>query len=242
MPLSSSQPPSAETHARQYLLGVAHFNGDSVRRDWVRAYALTSLAQQAGVPQAKGALAQMDRYVPLEQRQQAAALAPELASRAEATRARQLAAVDLGAPTRTTTMSETARSRPAPLAAARPAPGPAAVPPSAARQGTRDTAELAEPIARVTADDTPRTAGADYARPQVATRTAAPAPSPRPTSPAVAAAPAPTVMPHHTISPSGEASKSRMAGTVGGWTVQLGAFSVAGNADALWRRVSQRRS
>jgi TPR repeat protein len=63
----------------QYLLGVAHFNGDNVQKDWVRAYALTSLAQQSGVDQAKAALAQMDRYIPLEQRQQAADLAPQLA-------------------------------------------------------------------------------------------------------------------------------------------------------------------
>jgi TPR repeat protein len=35
-----------------YVLGLAHFNGDGVEKDWERAYALVSLAQQAGLPQA----------------------------------------------------------------------------------------------------------------------------------------------------------------------------------------------
>ncbi len=80
----------------QYLLGVAHFNGDLVPKDWVRAYALVTLAQQQGLPQASTALAQMDQYVPMDQRQQGVQLAGELQSEADATRARQLAAVDLG--------------------------------------------------------------------------------------------------------------------------------------------------
>jgi cell division septation protein DedD len=209
----------------QYLLGVAHFNGDAVPKDWVRAYALTSLAQQAGVPQAKGALAQMDRLIPLEQRQQAAALAPELASRAEATRARQLAAVDLGA------------SAPA-TAAPRPASRPTA------RPATRDTAELAARIASTVADDTPRTAGADYARPKVVEAVPASPRMPR-QAPVVisdpARGPVPVMQPHHTVGPAWEATKSRMAETMGGWAVQLGAFSQAANADALWGRVRERQ-
>ena len=80
----------------QYLLGVMHFNGELVPKDWVRAYALVSLAQQQGLPQASTAVVQMDTYIPLEQRQQGVQMAGELASEADATRARQLAAVDLG--------------------------------------------------------------------------------------------------------------------------------------------------
>ena len=41
----------------QYLLGIAHFNGDLVARDWVRAYALITLANAAGLPQAASAMA-----------------------------------------------------------------------------------------------------------------------------------------------------------------------------------------
>ena len=79
----------------QYLLGIAHFNGDLIAKDWQRAYALLTLANSAGLPQARGALAQMDEYIPLEDRQAAQPLAAQLKSEAEAARARQLAAVDL---------------------------------------------------------------------------------------------------------------------------------------------------
>ena len=52
----------------QYLLGLAHYNGENVPRDPIRAYALVSLAQQQGLEQARGALAEMDKYVPMDQR------------------------------------------------------------------------------------------------------------------------------------------------------------------------------
>ena len=79
----------------QYLLGIAHFNGDLADKDWPRAYALLTLANAAGMPQAAGALAQMDKHIPLEQRQQAQPLAASLKAEADAKRARELAAVDL---------------------------------------------------------------------------------------------------------------------------------------------------
>jgi TPR repeat protein len=41
----------------EYLLGVATFNGDSVAKDWVKGYALVSLANAQGLPQATAALA-----------------------------------------------------------------------------------------------------------------------------------------------------------------------------------------
>lgn len=81
----------------QYLLGIAHFNGDMVPKDWPRAYALLSLARQQGLAQATPALQQMDQHIPMAQRQLGAALAGELQAKADATRARQLAAADLGA-------------------------------------------------------------------------------------------------------------------------------------------------
>ena len=68
----------------QYLVGIAHFNGDLVPKDWVRAFALVTLAQQQGLPQAAGALTQMNQYIPLDQRQQGVQLAGELASQADA--------------------------------------------------------------------------------------------------------------------------------------------------------------
>jgi len=44
----------------QYLLGIASFNGDLLPQDWVKAYALVTLANQHNLPQAASALAQMD--------------------------------------------------------------------------------------------------------------------------------------------------------------------------------------
>ena len=179
----------------QYLLGIGHFNGDIVPRDWVRAYALVSLAQQAGLEPARSALGQMDAHVPMDQRQQAIALASELRSQAEATRARQLAAADLGA---------TVPIEQAPVAAA-------------AMRAPRPALAAAKTIAASGDDAGPASAGADFARPaQVAPPRSAPAAA----EVAVAAAAPPA--------------------RTGPWRVQLGAFGMAANADALWNRLKDR--
>lgn len=203
----------------QYLLGVAHFNGDNVPQDWVRAYALASLAQQNGIEQAKAALAQMDRYIPIEQRQRGVALARDLASQAEATRARQLASVDLGNSV--------------------PVSGSTATAPSRGNTNAGATAATAAVVARAAADNSPRNAGADYARPQAApprpaaaTPAPPPPPPPRPaTSAPIVAAPPPRPAP---------VAAAAAPATSGPWRVQLGAFSVAANANALWARVKDR--
>ena len=182
----------------QYLLGLAHFNGDLAKKDWVSAYALVSLAQQGGVARATAALATMDQHIELQQRQQAAALAVQLASQAEANLARQLAEFNLRA--------ATPRS-------------------AAARVASAAPAKTVTPKARM---DSPRTAGADYARPAVI----APAPSygsaPAKPAPRAAARPA----------PANAAPASAQA--TGTWRIQLGAFGVAANADALWNRIRAR--
>lgn len=187
----------------QYLLGIAHFNGDNVEKDWVRAYALVGLAQQAGLPQASTARAQMDKYIPLQQRQQSVALASELAGAAQQARESQLAAFDLDA-----TVPSPHSTPPASARAAHTARAPQAVSPESAAA----TAERAA--------ESPRTAGADYARP----RTPEVVTLPKSKPPAPAAAPAP-------VSPSASS---------GAWRVQLGAFGVAANAEALWSRVKAR--
>lgn len=66
----------------QYLLATELFNGTNISKDWVRAYALMSLASSAGMAPASQSLAQMDTYIPLEQRQAATVLAGELEQRA----------------------------------------------------------------------------------------------------------------------------------------------------------------
>jgi uncharacterized protein len=48
----------------QYMLGVLHFNGEELPKDWPRAYALTLLARDSGLQEASTAMAQMDRFLP----------------------------------------------------------------------------------------------------------------------------------------------------------------------------------
>lgn len=201
----------------QYLLGLAHYNGENVARDPVRAYALVSLAQQQGLEAAQTALTQMDRYIPLEQRQQAVALAGQLQGDADATRARQLAAVDLGA-----TVSATPPGIGAPAAAI--APAAAARGPSIA--AASDAVAVA---ARLAAGGSPASAGADYARPQGA----AAAPRPVTAQRATPVGQLPGI-------PAPAPAAPTTAAASGAWRVQLGAFGQPANADALWARIRNR--
>ncbi len=75
----------------QYLLGTELFNGVHTGKDWVRAYALMTRASSAGMAPASRSLAQMDQYIPLDQRQQATVMAGEMEQRAGRARAAQVA-------------------------------------------------------------------------------------------------------------------------------------------------------
>jgi cell division septation protein DedD len=75
----------------QYLLATELFNGVHIRKDWVRAYALMTRASSSGMAPASRSLAQMDQFIPMEQRQAAAVLAGELEQRAVRNRAAQVA-------------------------------------------------------------------------------------------------------------------------------------------------------
>ena len=147
----------------QYVIGLAHFNGDLADKNWVRAYALVSLAHAAGLPQAAGALKQMDQYVPLADRQQAQLLAADIRRQGDAERTAQLAAADL---TRGQGRSIESNTRvPQPVATL-------PVPPSSA------TGRAVEP-------SSPATAGADFARPKepvLVAGTITPGPAPKPSS------------------------------------------------------------
>ncbi len=208
----------------QYLLGIAYFNGDMVTKDWVRAYALVSAANTTGLPQAGPAIKQMDEYIPLDQRQMGVALAAKMREETDATRARQMAAADLGSDG----VVVSAPPPPPVQAAAVTAPLPSPV--------TRPTAPMARaPVspsvaaaqaavaeaARVTGTSSPSGAGADFARPASA-----------PVQ--VAAAQTPTARAPRTAPPKQASS------TTGPWRVQLGAFGVKSNATRLWSRLSGR--
>lgn len=64
----------------QYVLGTALFNGDLIEKDWPRAYALMTRASAQGLPQARDSLVEMDRYIPLDQREKGLAMARKMES------------------------------------------------------------------------------------------------------------------------------------------------------------------
>ncbi|AKQ41664.1 sporulation protein [Aurantiacibacter atlanticus] len=185
----------------QYLLGIAHFNGDLVTRDWERAYALLTLANGAGLPQAVDAIAEMDEHIPISQRQNAATLARQLEAEAEQARAVELAAADLSVQDGPPIPAHT----PQPVAEA---------PSSPAVIAARDAVSQARDA---TGTGDPANAGASYANASTAGAIE--------TTTRAIAAPAPT---------------PAAARGDGPWRVQLGAFAVAGNAERLWARLSER--
>jgi uncharacterized protein len=75
----------------QYYLATELFNGTNIAKDWVRSYALMTRASSSGMSAASRSLAQMDQYIPLEQRQEATVLASELERQAGQARSDQLA-------------------------------------------------------------------------------------------------------------------------------------------------------
>ena len=203
----------------QYVLGIATFNGDLVAKDWVRAYALMTRASSSGVPQARDALASMDKIIPLQQRQMGVSLAGELERQAEEARAREVATADLGitAPLRTAPVPSPVDTTSLPPSNAAAFPAPAVV---------TAGADFANPVALgtpapVKVKETRRVVGAAVP--------VDPVPAPQ-----VAAAPPPAPPARPKAAPAGATAPA------GRWKIQFGAFGNRANADALWSRLSRR--
>jgi len=111
----------------QYVLATALFNGDQIEKDWPRAYALMTRASAGGVSAASRGLAQLDMFIPLEQRQKGLQLARALERASLGSKPGELVAApppgSAGAPG-----PELAQAR-APARTPAPAPRPAATPP-----------------------------------------------------------------------------------------------------------------
>jgi len=212
----------------QYLLGIAYFNGDLVLRDYVRAYALLTLANGAGLPQAAPALREMDGFVPLKQRQEAQSLAVQMRSDADGRRSAQMAAVDLGADSARAPVGVTDQPPQVASTALRPGarlPQPIASVPIAPSSVAAAEAAVAEAM-RASGTESPATAGADFARPAPDGSLAQVT---RPASDAALAQ----------VAPSDPPPRPAQAVPAGGaWKIQLGAFSVAGGADRLWQQLA----
>ncbi|KPP91230.1 SPOR domain-containing protein [Erythrobacter sp. HL-111] len=217
----------------QYVLGLAHFNADYAPKDWVRAYALLTLARSQGLPQATEALAQMDRYVPDAQKSAAQSLARQLEEESARRRSAQLAAADLG-------RMSAAKDAPAPVAAAAGTPAQMA---EALPQSQPQTGREPQPGPQ-------RSARPDPAPVLVAAlpepREAAPPRTPPAPVPAAVSASASGLASGAGAQAAPSAARARpqpvrveaAARPRGKWRVQLGAFGVPGNAERLWRKLA----
>ncbi|AQR75603.1 SPOR domain-containing protein [Sphingomonas sp. LM7] len=103
----------------QYILGIMLFNADGVQKDWVRAYALMVRSSVTGLDPAIKARAQMDQFMPLDDRQKGLALSRKYEE--EFSRGgRPLPPVEVAEVNRPVPVE----TRPAPPAVNRPAPRP----------------------------------------------------------------------------------------------------------------------
>tara|TARA_R110001606_G_scaffold307606_3_gene454576 strand:+ start:4270 stop:5307 length:1038 start_codon:yes stop_codon:yes gene_type:complete len=107
----------------QYVLGTGHFNGDFVEKDWIKAYALMTRASAQQLPQATTNLAQMDRYIPIEDRRRAIELAGQMEQDEKRVRTAQTGGLRPAQSTGTVQTAQLPPSRPA-LPDPAPAPGP----------------------------------------------------------------------------------------------------------------------
>ena len=110
----------------QYVLGTGHFNGDFVKKDWIRAYALMTRASAQQLPQATTNLAQMDRFIPLEDRRRAIELAGQMEQDEKRVRAAQVGGLR---PAQSTGAVQTAQLPPSRPAMPDPAPTPGPIQP-----------------------------------------------------------------------------------------------------------------
>ena len=109
----------------QYVLGTGHFNGDFVEKDWIRAYALMTRASAQQLPQATTNLAQMDSFIPLDQRRRAIALAGQMEQEEKRVRTAQIGGLRPAPATGAVQTAQLPPSRPAtPSPEPAPAPGP----------------------------------------------------------------------------------------------------------------------
>lgn len=65
-------------HRAQYIVGTAYFNGELVEKDYIKAYALMSLASEAGLPQATKSLQEMKDFLPADEQNKALDIAEEM--------------------------------------------------------------------------------------------------------------------------------------------------------------------
>jgi TPR repeat protein len=135
----------------QYLLATELFNGVHVAKDWVRAYALMTRASASGLAPATRNLGEMDKFIPLEQRQQGVVLAGEIEKSTAQVRAAQTAAfpIDTRPPARVAKVVDVPSSQ---AATKNDAPGfPGVIPPIDAAPAAQQKPAKSGPMPTATA-------------------------------------------------------------------------------------------
>lgn len=108
----------------QLVLGTMLFNGDSVEKDWVKAYAWLTRSSASGLEKGSTTLAEMDRYISADDRRAGIELARQYET--EALRLQRIADTQAGpAPQIATAAPPPSAPRALQVAAATPAPQPA---------------------------------------------------------------------------------------------------------------------
>lgn len=114
----------------QYLLATELFNGVNIVKDWPRAYALMTRASASGLSPASRSLAEMDKHIPLDQRQQGIVLAGEIERSTSQVRAAQIAGFPINTKSPAAVAQKVDVPASKPVATSDQAPGfPGAVPP-----------------------------------------------------------------------------------------------------------------
>jgi TPR repeat protein len=199
----------------ELVLGTMLFNGDGVTRDWVRAYALMTRSSGAGLPQGSQTLAEMDKYIPADQRQQGVELARKMDAQV-ARNGNYASEITGGGDGRSITPTDVPPSS---------MTGPSYVQPGAPypAPGKGKPGRNKPPVLAANPPQTYNPAPAYNAGPVYNPGPAyAPPPASRPKPAPVRPAPQPAPVP---------------VATGGGWRVQFGAFRDEGNAKALWTRL-----
>lgn len=129
----------------QYLYATELFNGNNVGKDWVRAYALMTRASSSGLAPASRSLAQMDRFIPLSERQQGIALAGNLEQSERSIKAQQLAGFELDT-SPAAAVAKPVTLPPSQIPAPSPVPSPAQVASAPGAPFLNDPAPVSAPV------------------------------------------------------------------------------------------------
>jgi cell division septation protein DedD len=238
----------------QLVLGTMLFNGDNVERDWVRAYALMVRSSAAGLPQGSQTLAEMDKYIPEDQRQRGLVLAKQYEAQSARTDYQPEVAGGgtTGPAVRPTDVPPSSYAqRPADQLpttyARRPTSGFTAGPQAGATYAEPDSAPLPAPVkvrkpkpGKTPPPQIAYAPPAPPAPPRNYTYTPEPVPVPDATTTEPARVPVRTAAapvraaPVRTTRPAPAPVATAPAG---GWRVQFGAFRDEGNARSLWAQL-----